>query len=531
MTSREMLEGVIERLTKQLKLENATLRSTNEEFRQTQVSLEALEKEHKRVVQQLGELKERESTLICEKDKARESAKKALEKVSEMESKQLPFKRQSAKSTVVKPENFSVSGNDTDFQTFLDEFEVCARMNDWSEEEKENQLVLCMKEKAHVVMSQLPLDEKNSYQRMVKALGEKIGMRQVPEAAKATLKARRRKVGKTLLDLSIDIKRLYGEAYRTLSPASLEQAYTDALGASLAKDVIRSKPSTLHKALSEALELEVLELRAIRMREREFVNDVSTNGGEVREVLNLPLPGWAPKLSTMIASATAKAATEAVTSKIVGAEGSQSSILGIVELDTTLEGIRAKQLFYVCDNLKQNALLGMDFLQNNRCVVEFNRGTLHAGNAQIKLRGESRWEVHRVSLVETVTIQPDQKVLLVCQVKGVNLEGIHGILEPLERFFECFPIAVPSSLSSVNNESVPVRFYNYSGWPVTIHKDTNEEDFCLVVEKGQAIPTQRSYRVETAFPDSNKRQLNCNAVSVEAELSWDAVEEMKKLFP
>ena len=168
-------------------------------------------------------------------------------------------------------------------------------------------------------MSQLPLDDKNSYQRMVKALREKIGMRQVPEAAKATLRARRRKVGETLLDLSIDIKRLCGEAYPTLSPASLEQAcidhFTDALGASLAKDVIRSKPSTLDKALSEALELEALELRAIRMRER-VVNDVSINVGEVREVLNSPLPGWAPELSTMIASATAKAATEAVVNAI-----------------------------------------------------------------------------------------------------------------------------------------------------------------------------------------------------------------------
>ena len=56
--------------------------------------MKPLEKEHKRVVHQLGELKERESTLISERDEARESAKKALEKVSEMESKQLPFKGQ-----------------------------------------------------------------------------------------------------------------------------------------------------------------------------------------------------------------------------------------------------------------------------------------------------------------------------------------------------------------------------------------------------------------------------------------------------
>ena len=145
----------------------------------------------------------------------------------------------------MKPEKCSGSGNDTDFQASLDQFEVCAKVNNWNEVEKANQLILCMKEKARVVMSQLSSADKNSYERMVKALREKIGIRQVPEAAKATLKARRRKVGETLLDLS-------GEAYPNLSPASLEQAcidhFTDALGATLAKDVIRSKPSTLDKA-------------------------------------------------------------------------------------------------------------------------------------------------------------------------------------------------------------------------------------------------------------------------------------------
>ena len=155
---------------------------------------------------------------------------------------------------------------------------------------------------------------------MVEVLRKKIGMCQVPEAAKATLKARRRKVGESLLDLSIDIKRLCGEAYPTLSSASLEQAcvdhFTDAIGATLAKDVIRSKPSTLDKALSEALELEALELRAMRMRER-VVSEVSTHEKEACHVQNPPLPGWAQELSTMIASATAKAAAEAVVNAIL----------------------------------------------------------------------------------------------------------------------------------------------------------------------------------------------------------------------
>ena len=279
MASREILEDVIERLTVQLKLTKATLKSTSEEFQQTQKNLETLEKEHKRVIHEIGELKKRESELIKERDEAKESARIVLESLSEFENKQ--YVKPSAVATRVKPEKFSGSGNDTDFQAFLDQFEACARMNGWKEEEKANQLILCMKEKARVVMSQLSASDKSSYTCMVEALRKKIGMRQVPEAAKATLKARRRMVGESLLDLSIDIKHLCGEAYPTLSSASLEQAcvdhFTDAVGATIAKDVIRSKPSTLDKAVSEALEL-----RAVRMRER-VVSVVSTHEKEKPE--------------------------------------------------------------------------------------------------------------------------------------------------------------------------------------------------------------------------------------------------------
>ena len=62
-----------------------------------------------------------------------------------------------------------------------------------------------------------------------------------------------------------------------------------------------------------------------------------------------------------------------------------------------------------------------------------------------------------MSLVDTVTIQPDQKVDLVCEVKEANLEGIQGVLEHMDKFFQWFLIAVPSTLSLVNNRSVPVR--------------------------------------------------------------------------
>ena len=142
MASGEILENVIERFTVQLKLTKATLKSTSEEFQQTQKNLETLEKEHKRVIHEIGELKKRESELIKERDEAKESARIVLESLSEFENKQ--YVKPSAAATRVKPEKFSGSGNDTDFQAFFDQFEACARMDGWKEEEKATQLSLSL---------------------------------------------------------------------------------------------------------------------------------------------------------------------------------------------------------------------------------------------------------------------------------------------------------------------------------------------------------------------------------------------------
>ena len=59
MASREMLEDVVEWLTEQLKVATEFLKSMSEDFRQALEKLETLEKEHKLVIHQVGELKEK----------------------------------------------------------------------------------------------------------------------------------------------------------------------------------------------------------------------------------------------------------------------------------------------------------------------------------------------------------------------------------------------------------------------------------------------------------------------------------------
>ena len=132
MASREEYEKMIERLTKALKKANTELKNTRQQLWETG---QYLEKGH-----------QREARLREQRDEARMAWKKLLEFQS---------RHSEQKNIKARPEKFSGSGNDTDFEAFLDQFEACARMSSWNEEEKRNQLILSVKDRARVVLSQL----------------------------------------------------------------------------------------------------------------------------------------------------------------------------------------------------------------------------------------------------------------------------------------------------------------------------------------------------------------------------------------
>ena len=114
-------------------------------------------------------------------------------------------------------------------------------------------------------------------------------------------------------------------------------------------------------------------------------------------------------------------------------------------------------------------------------------------------------------MAETVTLQRDRKVDLNCKMENADCEGAQGVLEPLERFQERFPAAVPSTVSCVNQGVIPVRFYNYSDEPVVIYKGTNVGDFCPLVGRGEVYSTSRCYRVEIDpyYQDGGPQYVTC----------------------
>ena len=153
----------------------------------------------------------------------------------------------------------------------------------------------------------------------------------------------------------------------------------------------------------------MLELRAIRMRER-VMNEVSTHPGEANQMQNLPLPGWAPELSTMIASATAKAAAEAVVNAI--------PLSGV-------QGNRPPQFRQANGRGRGCWSFGSKYHFQRNCP----KGKLPQGGGQTVNVSRSP-PGDQVPVIRISSIQPNI-LLLDCKIKGVTLSAVVDCGSPI----------------------------------------------------------------------------------------------------
>ena len=96
-----------------------------------------------------------------------------------------------------------------------------------------------------------------------------------------------------------------------------------------------------------------------------------------------------------------------VTYRLVGVDGIPIKVRGTVTVEVSLEGLLFNQKFVITDGITAEAILGMDFLEENRCVLDLGRRELVAkdkGMIPLKSHLSSKSSCLKVSLVETIAI-------------------------------------------------------------------------------------------------------------------------------
>ena len=122
---------------------------------------------------------------------------------------------------------------------------------------------------------------------------------------------------------------------------------------------------------------------------------------------------------------------------VLGANNMPLDVLGEVEITLQLGDITARHRVFVCRGPMQEMLVGIDFLRNHKCVLNFETGTVYTKEGPSQLVFRHLDKVCRITVAETITLSPNMVAGIPCQVhEAVGLDELGGVLEPSEKFTE-----------------------------------------------------------------------------------------------
>ena len=110
-----------------------------------------------------------------------------------------------------------------------------------------------------------------------------------------------------------------------------------------------------------------------------------------------------------------------VTDRLVGVDGIPIKVRGTVSTKVYLEGLVFNQKFIIADGIIAEAILSMDFLEANKCVLDLGRGELVAkdvGMIPLRPHLSSESSCLKVTLVETTAIPAASEVEVKARQQG-----------------------------------------------------------------------------------------------------------------
>ena len=153
--------------------------------------------------------------------------------------------------------------------------------------------------------------------------------------------------------------------------------------------------------------------------------------------------------------------------RFVGAGGEPLSITGMARINIAIGSIRTQMIVYVCKNLTEDCILGLDFLQDHQCIVDYKHKTLAAGNASVQLlrRPDSSNSIRFAcaSLIESLFVPPFTEIVVSCRVKDNFSDNDVVIVERNQAFFDKYEILSASAVTKIRDHTTAqVKLANFT---------------------------------------------------------------------
>ena len=150
--------------------------------------------------------------------------------------------------------------------------------------------------------------------------------------------------------------------------------------------------------------------------------------------------------------------------KFVGAGGEPLIMLGKTEVSNAIGDCRVPFDVYVCKNLTEPFILGLDFLQKLQCVVDYKQKILKAGDVTLHLTKRfSPPSSFDAILVNTLKLPPFTEMMVPCKIIGHEFnDGSHVHVERNEALLGKYEIMCRNGVTKTFGNSVLVRMANFT---------------------------------------------------------------------
>ena len=145
-----------------------------------------------------------------------------------------------------------------------------------------------------------------------------------------------------------------------------------------------------------------------------------------------------------------------VRAHLMAANGDKIVTHGQTQVLIELEGTTFEVPVIVADIGTTTGILGMRFLRDNDCVINFRDGVLQCGKLEWDLQGPSA-ATAQVKLVHRVSLPPCHEAVVAVALfgnkRGSNKQKWEGLVEPCDTFSDCEGVMAPCGLTLVSPSS------------------------------------------------------------------------------
>jgi hypothetical protein len=161
-------------------------------------------------------------------------------------------------SSLIKPATYD---RNSPWLDHMSHFDVCAKINDWTDTEKGLCLAVSLRVRAQGVLGNLPLNARQDFDELIRSLEERFSPSNQTELYRTQLRERCQKAAESLPELGQDVRRLTNLAYPTapndVREILAKEQFVDGLAsADMRLCVKQARPLNFNDAVRYAVELE-----------------------------------------------------------------------------------------------------------------------------------------------------------------------------------------------------------------------------------------------------------------------------------